>query len=92
MQHWIEHSARIAALAAALLAAAAGAWREIPLLPLALRALVTGATVYGFVRLAGELAGRAVLTGVAKDEMKRQEAQRSDSAPGEEAPAERKAA
>ena len=92
MQQWIEHAARIAALVAALLAAAAGAWRDIPLLPLALRVLVTGATVYAFATIPAQMARRAVLNSVAHDEMKRQEAPRSDTAPGEEAPVEREAA
>jgi len=92
MNHLLERLALVAAAGAALAAALAGAWREIPVLPLALRAAVSGLTVYVFVRVGGGLAGRSLLRGLVEDEIERQEAPPSTAAAREEDPGTRRAA
>jgi len=91
MAHWIKGIAVVLSLAAALLTALAGSWRNLPVLTLALRCLIAAALVFAFVRTAGELAGKAVLRGLAEHEVTKEQPRPQD-APPEETPADRQAA
>jgi hypothetical protein len=91
MNHFVKTLALVSSLAAALLAAIYGAWKEMPVVTLVLRSAVSAAVVYAFLRLGGELAGKSILRGLAEHQMRRDEA-RKESLSEDGASEERKAA
>jgi hypothetical protein len=66
MNGFLNALAVIAAAAAALVTALAGAWRDLPVVTLSMRCLVVAILVFGFLRAGGELAGRSLLRGLAE--------------------------
>jgi hypothetical protein len=76
----------------ALFVAVVGAWRDLPPLALLVRAALAGGVVYAFVRVAGDLGGRAVLRQVAERELARKASSRVPGSTAGEGPDVRKAA
>jgi hypothetical protein len=72
MNQLVNSLALIMAIGAALLTALAGAWRDLPVVTLGTRCLVAALLVFGFVRACGELAGRALLHGLAQHQVDRE--------------------
>jgi hypothetical protein len=91
MNRLVETIAVVMALGAALLAAALGAWQDLPILILAVRALVAAVVVFAFVRVGGEMAVRTLLRSVAEEELDR-EAGRQAASSNQTPTADRKAA
>ena len=92
MSQFVQTLSVVASLAAALLTAMFGAFEEMSVLTILLRAVVVGGLVFAFLRFGGDLAGRSVLRGLAEHQVS-QEQSRDDEAEGEnDSPAERKAA
>jgi hypothetical protein len=92
MNHFVNKLALSSALVAALLTGLYGAWTELPVLSLGLRAAVCAAVVYGFLRLGGELAGKSILRGLAEHQVRSEEQSSNSKSSGESRPGERKAA
>jgi hypothetical protein len=92
MHALLHRTSAVAALGAALVAVLAGSWREVSLPELAIRAIVSAAVVFAFVRGAGELAARSILRGLAESEVARRERSREHAASAGERPRTRQAA
>lgn len=81
MQSYVNRLAVTGAVGGALLAAILGTLQEVSVPSLILRSAVAAAVIYGFVRFGGELAGKALLRGLAEHQLKREEeAHRASSA------------
>ena len=91
MNRIVQSLSLLLASGTALLVAVVGASRDLPPVTLLVRAALAAGVVYAFVRVAGELGGRAVLRQVAERELAREESRRRDEAAGE-GPGARKAA
>lgn len=91
MNRIVQSLSLVLACGGALLAAVVGLWRDLPPIALVLRAALAGGVVYAFVRVAGELGGRAVLRQLAERELAREESKARSNAAGE-GPDARKAA
>jgi hypothetical protein len=91
MNRIVQSLSLLLASGGALLVAVVGAWRDLPPLALLVRAALAGGVVYAFVRVAGDLGGRAVLRQVAERELVREETKTRVGAAGE-GPDARKAA
>jgi hypothetical protein len=91
MNRIVQSLSLLLASGGALVVAVVGAWRDLPPLPLLVRAALAGGIVYAFVRVAGELGGRAVLRQVAERELAHEESKIRGGAAGE-GPDARKAA
>ncbi len=83
MNRIVQSLSLLLASGGALLVAVVGAWRDLPPLALLVRAALAGGVVYAFVRVAGELAGRALLRQVAERELARGESKTRGGAAGE---------
>jgi hypothetical protein len=92
MSRIVQSLSLLFGIGGALLVAAVGAWRELPLLALLLRAALAGGVVYGFMRVAGDLGGRAVLRQMAERELARKESTKAPSGAPAADPQTRKAA
>jgi hypothetical protein len=92
MGKFVQSISLLFALGGALLVAVICAWRDVPPVALATRAVVVGAVVFAFARVAGELGGRAVLRQVAEDELAREEKLNQKRAAEAESAIHRKAA
>jgi hypothetical protein len=91
MNRIVQSLSLLLASGGALLAAVVGAWRDLPPLTLLGRAALAGGVVYAFVRVAGDLGGRAILRQMAERELAREESKAQGGAAGE-GPDARKAA
>jgi hypothetical protein len=91
MNRIVESLSLLLASGGALLVAVVGASRDLPPLTLLVRAALAGGVVYVFVRVAGDLGGRAVLRQVAERELAREASKTQGGAAGE-GPDARKAA
>jgi hypothetical protein len=85
MNRLVQNLSLLLAFAGALLAAVAGIWRDVPLAPLLARSALTAGVVYVFARLAGELAGRALLRSVAERELEQKDKKKAERAAAAEA-------
>ena len=80
MKQWVTWLATLLGVGAALMTGMIGAWQALPLLTLALRCLVAGVLVFAFVRAGGDLAGRALLRGLAEHAVQQEESKKHAAA------------
>ncbi len=78
MSHFVQSFAVVASLFAALLTAMFGAYAEMSVVTILLRAVVVGGLLFAFLRLGGDLAGRSVLRGLAEHSVRKEESRNAD--------------